>query len=181
MGFDECYQLGNVVKAHGLRGEVSIRLDTDQPEAYEGMESVFIDMDGKLVPFFVESMVVRNDRAITAFEGVEHVDEAKLLVGKKLYLPLSFLPSLPDGKYYYHDLVGCELFDEGQLIGKVQEVYEMPTNFLMSVINNGTEVLVPIEDEILVKVDIGAKRIDALLPEGLLDIYMNNDQSEDEA
>ena len=55
MGFDDCYQLGNVVKTHGLRGELVIFLDVDHPELYQEMESVLVDMNGKLVPFFIET------------------------------------------------------------------------------------------------------------------------------
>ncbi len=177
MGFDECYQLGNVVKTHGLLGEVVIFLDVDHPELYQEMESVLVDMNGKLVPFFIEYLQFNGDRAITAFEDIENIDDAKQLVGKNLFLPLKSLPELPDGGYYFHQLVDMDFYNGDQLLGKVTGVYEMPTNHLICVDHNGAEVLVPAEDEIVKEVDLSNKIIKAELPEGLLDIYLDNSES----
>lgn len=177
MGFDECYQLGNVVKTHGLRGEVVIFLDVDDPELYEEMESVLVDMNGKLVPFFIEYLQLNGDRAITAFEDIESIDDAKQLVGKNLFLPLKNLPALPDGGYYFHQLIDFDFYNEDQLLGKVTGVFEMPTNHLISIDHQGTEILVPAEDEILKQVDLKNGIIKAILPAGLLEIYLDNSES----
>ncbi|MEQ9305842.1 MAG: ribosome maturation factor RimM [Marinoscillum sp.] len=177
MGFDECYQLGNVVKTHGLKGEIVISLDVDHPESYQEMESVLVDVNGKLVPFFIESLHMQGDRAITALEDIESIDEAKTLVGKDLYLPLKFLPKLPEGQYYYHELIGFDFYDQDKYLGKVKEVYEMPTNHLLNVDYNGTEVLVPAEDAILNSVNLAEQKIIATLPEGLLEVYLDQKKS----
>jgi len=172
MGFDECYQLGNVVKTHGLRGELVFFLDVDFPEAYEEMESVFVDLNGKLVPFFIESFLLQGDKAIVALEEVESIDDAKPFVGKDLYLPLSKLPKLPKGQFYFHQLPGLEVFDGENLLGTVKEVYQMPNNNLLAIDHKGTEVLIPISDEIVHTVDIDNGKILTNLPEGLLDVYL---------
>lgn len=177
MGFDECYQLGNVVKTHGLKGEIVIFLDVDHPETYHEMESVLVDINGKLVPFFIESLHMQGDRAITALEDIESIDDAKELVGKNLFLPLKSLPALPEGQYYYHQLIGFDFYDQDKYLGKVKEVYEMPTNHLLYVDYNGTEVLVPAEDEILETVSLPEKKIIATLPDGLLDVYQDQKKS----
>lgn len=175
MGFDDCYQLGNVVKTHGLRGEVVLFLDVDYPEIYQEMESVLIEINGKLVPFFIESLHLNGDRAITALEDIETIDDAKQLVGKNLFLPLRNLPDLPDGGYYFHQLIDFDFYDGEALIGKVRAVYEMPTNHLISVDHKGTEILVPAEDSIVKKVDLENKIIHADLPDGLIDIYLESE------
>lgn len=174
MGFDEYYQLGNVVKTHGLRGEVVFFLDVDTPEEYQKLESVFIDINGKLVPFFIESLHLQGDRAIVALEEIESLEDAEQLVGKSAFLPLNHLPELLAGKYYYHQLVGFLVYEEENLIGKVTEIFEMPHNHLMGVDHQGKEVLIPIEDEIILSVDLKAEKIDVRLPEGLLDLYLHS-------
>lgn len=174
MGFDECYQLGNVVKTHGLRGELVFFLDVDFPEQYQEMESVFVELSGKLVPFFVESFHPQGDRAIVALEEIESIEDAKPLVGKNLYLPLDRLPDLPEGKYYFHQLVGFEVYDREQLIGTVKEIYELPTYHLLNVDHQGVEVLVPAEDGIIQSVNIKEQVIKAELPDGLLDVYLED-------
>lgn len=173
MGFDDCYQLGKVVKTHGLRGEITIFLDVDFPDEYSELESVFVDTNGKLVPFFIESLHLQGERAIVALEDVETIDDAKPLVGKDLYLPLSRLPKLPDGKFYYHELIGFEFYDGERHIGQVSHVYEFPTHYLLHVDHQGTEVLVPAEDEIIRSVNLAEKKIYAELPHGLLEVYLD--------
>ncbi|MEQ8472110.1 MAG: ribosome maturation factor RimM [Marinoscillum sp.] len=177
MSFDECYQLGNVVKTHGLRGEVVFFLDVDHPETYQEMESVLIEINGKLVPFFIESLHLQGDRAIVTLEDIEKIDEAKDLVGKNLFLPLKSLPDLPEGKYYYHQLIGFDFYNQDQYLGQVKEVYEMPTNHLLNVDFKGTEVLVPAEDAILTSVNLQDKKIIATLPDGLLEVYLDQNKS----
>jgi 16S rRNA processing protein RimM len=172
---DDCYQLGEVIKTHGLNGEVSIHLDVDFPENYQKLESVFLNREGKLVPFFISIIQVKGEKAIVKFEDVDSVDEAKPLVKSDIYLPLKFLPELPKGEYYFHDLIQCEVFENGKLIGIVSDVYE-GANRLMSVKDGETGILIPLIDEILKNVDIENKKIEVTLPDGLLDLYNEQPQ-----
>ncbi len=172
---DDCYQLGEVIKTHGLSGEVSISLEVDFPNEYQNLESVFLEQSGKLVPFFIDALQVNNNKALVKFEDIDSLDQAKELVKAKLYLPLSLLPDLEDGQYYFHDLAGCEVFEEKQLIGVAKEVIDLNGNQLLSVDVNGKEVLIPLKEEILLSVDIKARKIIVKLPEGLLDVYLEED------
>ena len=61
---EDCYQLGEVIKTHGLKGEVSVLLDVDFPEEYSELESVFLQMEGNLVPFFIDSIQIHDKRAL---------------------------------------------------------------------------------------------------------------------
>lgn len=173
MGFDDCFELGYVIKTHGLRGEVQWMLDVDNPAAYTELESVFIDINGKLVPFFIESFLPQGDKAIVALEDVESLDAAQVLVGKALYLPLAVLPALPDHQYYFHDLVGMDVWHADRLIGTVTQVYELPLQNLLAVDHQGTEVLIPLEDAIVTEVNKAERKIRTDLPDGLLDVYLN--------
>jgi len=170
MLLDDCYQLGEVIKTHGLHGQVSISLDVDFPEDYRKLESVFLKREEKLVPFFVSTIQVNGDKALVRFEDIDSIDEAKPLVKSAIYLPLSHLPKLPKGEFYFHDLIGCEVFENSKLIGVVKDVYE-GANELMAVYSGDKEFLIPMIDEVLKKVDVEAKKVEVDLPEGLLDLY----------
>ena len=170
MLLDDCYQLGEVIKTHGLHGEVSISLDVDFPEDYKKLESVFLQREGKLVPFFVSTIQVNGDKALVQFEDIDSVDDAKLLVKSKIFLPLTLLPKLPKGEFYFHDLIGCEVFENTNLIGVVKDVYE-GANELMAVYSDNKEILIPLTDDVLKEVDIEGKKVDVVLPDGLLDLY----------
>jgi len=167
---DDCYRLGRVIKTHGLRGEVSVLLEADYPGTYQKTESVFLQQDGKLVPYFVESIQINSNKALIKFEDVNSVEAAAGLIKSEVYLPLSLLPKLPEGEYYLHDLVGCEVFEKDQKVGSVKEVMDLNGNELLNVNHDGKEVLIPIQDEILTKVSISENRLEVVLPEGLLDL-----------
>lgn len=167
---DDCYQLGEVIKTHGLKGEVTLLLDVDFPNEYQNLESVFLLRDGRLVPFFIESIQINYNKALTKFEEIDSIELASELVKSEIYLPLSLLPELPDGEYYFHDLVGCEIFEKNVRIGVVKEVIDLNGNELLNVDHDGKEVLIPLKDEILTKVLIKKKRLEVELPDGLLDL-----------
>ncbi|MDH5608685.1 MAG: ribosome maturation factor RimM [Cyclobacteriaceae bacterium] len=173
MGIDDCFQLGHIVKTHGLHGEVSIHLDVDVPEEYTEMESVFVEQSGKLVPFFIESLSLQGDRGLCKFEEIDTIEQAQGLAGSSLYLPESLLPALPHGKYYYHQLVGADIFENGKLLGKITQIFKPSSQYLAALDYQGQEVLIPIEDSIFTAVDVQTGRIDVTLPEGLLDVFLS--------
>ncbi len=173
MSSDDYFELGNVVKTHGLKGELMLLLDVDQPEYYKKLESIFLEINGKLVPFFIQQIHLQGSQARLTIEDIDSQDAAKELVGKRAFLPLNALPKLKKGQYYYHDLVGLEVFDNDQSIGIVREVIEAPHHMLLSVDHKGKEVLIPLEDEIILSVDLEKSIILTELPDGLLAVYLD--------
>ena len=176
MNKDQCFQIGRIAKVHGLRGEVNVMLDVDYPEDYEGLEHVFIDQKDRLIPFFLEHFVIQpGGKALAKFEDLNTIEQVEVLVGAEVYLPLTELPELDEDQYYYHELIGFEVIDEVLgLIGPVQIIYDLETQDLLGVTHQGKEVLIPIQDGIITKVDKAAKKVYCQLPEGLLDIYLED-------
>jgi 16S rRNA processing protein RimM len=176
MNKDQCFQIGRIAKVHGLRGEVNVMLDVDYPEDYDGLEHLFIDQKGRLIPFFLEHFVIQpGGKALAKFEELNTIEQVESLVGAEVYLPLSELPELEEDQYYYHELIGFEVIDEVLgLIGPVQIIYDLETQDLLGVTHQGKEVLIPIQDGIITKVDKVEKKVFCQLPEGLLDIYLED-------
>ncbi|SIS64726.1 ribosome maturation factor RimM [Belliella pelovolcani] len=174
MNKDNCFQLGYIAKVHGLHGEVTIVLDVDYPEAYEGIEHVFIDQKSRLVPFFLEYFDLQpNNKVLAKFEDYNTMDDAEKLVGSELYLPLTALEELGEDQYYFHELIGFEVVDASLgSIGEIKIIYDLQTQDLLGVDHKGKEVLIPIQDGIIQKVDKTAKKVYCQLPEGLLEIYL---------
>jgi 16S rRNA processing protein RimM len=176
MNKDNCFQLGYIAKVHGLHGEVGIVLDVDYPEDYEDLKSVFIEQKSRLVPYFLEHFVVSHSNKVLAkFEDHDSVEDAEKLVGSALFLPLNQLAQLEEDQYYFHELIGFEVLDEklGK-IGEVKVIYDLEAQDLLGVDHKGKEVLIPIQDQILLKVDKAAKKVYCHLPDGLLDIYLED-------
>ncbi len=174
MRVEDCFQLGYVTKPHGLKGEVSIFLDTDVPEYYQEMESVFVQIENRLIPFFIDAIDIRKDKAIVKFEGVDTFESAESMRGNGLYLPVDQLPPMDNKSFYYHEIVGYSAEDiQHGGIGVIGAVYTSGPQDLFSILFKEKEVLVPVHDDIIVSINRDEKKILLNLPEGLLDLYLS--------
>lgn len=174
MNIDACYQLGYVIKKHGVKGEVSVLLDVDFPEEYSELESVFVEINQKLVPFFIEAIQIRDDKAVIKFEDIDDGPAADELKAKRVFLPLSTLPELDPGKFYYHQVVGYTVKDQklGE-VGIITGIFTSNMQDLITVDHDGTEILIPINDDIVHDADHENKILNVDLPEGLMDVYLS--------
>lgn len=172
MRVDDCYQLGEVKKTRGFKGEVVSYLDVDFPEDYKNLESVLLQIGGKLIPFFISAIEIKDKNAHIRFVDVDTKPDAEELIGSALYLPLDSLPDLGEKGYYFHELIGFEVHHEGRVLGNITAVIDHEINPLLSLDCEGSEVLIPLQDEFVTRVDKKNKRVFVSLPEGFLDIYL---------
>ena len=175
MNIDDCYQLGYIIKPHGLKGELQVLLDVDSPEAYQNLESVFVRQGQQLVPFFIEYINVKSGKAILAFDEVQEFEQAKALKGSELYLPLASLPEPEDGEFYLHEIEGFELVDQnGVAVGQIKNAIESGPQLILVVENvGGIEILLPYTESLLIKLDREAKEMHINIADGLIDVYTN--------
>jgi len=169
-----CFYLGKVAKKFSFRGEVLLYLDTDEPELYENLESVFVELNDNLVPFFIEQGAMhKNDLLRVKFEDVDSEADADELIGASLYLPLKMLPKLEGNKFYFHEVIGFEIEDKRLgVIGKIVSVNDSSAQPLFEVMNGQTQILVPMIDQFLIAIDRKGKKVQMDLPEGLVEMYL---------
>ena len=92
---EDCFYLGKIVKKYSFKGELLVKLDTDNPSIYTKMELVFIDKNKSLIPFFIErSSLHKSELLRIKFEDIDSEEDANTLLKSELYLPLEFLPQL---------------------------------------------------------------------------------------
>jgi 16S rRNA processing protein RimM len=170
----DCFYLGKIAKKFSFKGEVLIYLDTDEPELYENMESVFVEFNKNLVPFFIEnSSLHKNDFLRVQFEDVDSEEEADSIIGCEVYLPLSMLPKLTGNKFYFHEVIGFEIEDKRLgVFGKIVSINDSTAQPLFEVVNGEVEMLIPMVDHFLVKIDRENKKVVMDLPEGLVEMYL---------
>jgi 16S rRNA processing protein RimM len=185
MTLSDTFELGYIIRSHGLKGEVLVALDTDDPEAYEDTAVLYLLLKQGLVPYKVErfNLQKQGEQAIVKLKGIDRIEDTEGLKGTKLYLPAEALPALDDDQFYYHDIVGYTVIDrnlDGDVVGTVGEVYEMPQQVMLGVLVNGVEALVPLNDDFLVKIDKPNKRIIMQLPDGLIDVFLGGASIQDD-
>ena len=171
---DECFYLGRVAKTHGIKGEITIKLDVDDPSAYHGMKFFLLEINKVLTPFFVERIVTSGDKFFVTVQDIKSVEAASALTGKEVYLPLELLPKLSGKQFYYHEIKGFIAVDavKGEL-GPITDVLEYPTQAILQIINSDKkEILIPILEQVIQKVDRKAKKLYIQAPEGLIDMYL---------
>ncbi len=174
MDIDACYQFGHVIKTHGLKGEIKILIDVDYPAEYDDLESVYVEINYKLVPFFIDKFNLQGDKAIIKFNEVDSIDEASRLKSKRLFLPLASLPALATEKYYAHMIIGYDVIDlEKGKLGKVLRVDSSPGQDVMVVECKNKEILIPMADDLVKETNHDKMEINVNLPAGLLDIYLS--------
>jgi len=171
---EDCFYLGKIAKKFSFKGEVLIYLDTDEPELYENMESVFVEFNNNLVPFFIEnSNLHKGDFLRVKFEDVDDEAEADAIMGCEIYLPLNMLPKLEGNQFYYHEVIGFEIEDQRLgVFGKIVSINDTSAQPLFEVVNGNVEILVPMIDQFLVKIDRENKKVIMNLPEGLVEMYL---------
>ncbi|WP_010249974.1 ribosome maturation factor RimM [Myroides injenensis] len=171
----DCFYLGKIAKKFSFKGEVLAYLDTDEPELYENLESVLVDFNGQLIPFFIKKASLhKNDFLRIKFEDCNSEEEADRLIGSELYLPLSMLPKLEGNKFYYHEIVDFDVEDPKLgIVGKIKRVNDTNYQPIFEIDHNGTEILVPMIDDFIIEVDRENKTIVLAIPDGLIDLYLN--------
>ena len=171
---EDCFYLGKIAKKFSFKGEILAYLDTDEPELYENMESVFVEFNNNLVPYFIESSSLhKNDFLRIRFEDVNSEEEAEYLMNCAIYLPLTMLPKLSGNKFYFHEVIGFDIEDlRLGIFGKIESVNDTTAQPLFEVRDGEIEILVPMIDKFLVKIDRDNKKVVMDLPEGLIEMYL---------
>lgn len=170
---EECFELGVISKTYSFKGEVILFIDSDQPEHYYDINMLLLEINKKLVPFFVEeSRVHKTNQLRVKFDNVNDEADAKRLTKKKVFLPLTALPQLDDDQFYYHEIIGFMLIDQdGKEVGEILEYIDNAANPMLEIAYNGKDVLIPYNDNVHISIDKKEKRLKVAIPEGLLAIY----------
>ena len=174
MNFEGYFYLGKIAKLHGYKGEVSLFLDVTNPADYNQLKRVFVDVDGVLIPFFIDQLKPKNKGFVAVkFQDVNEEIAAKKLLKKSIYLPEDELAELSDTSFYDHEISGFKVYDQIKgFIGIVDTVIDLTSNPLLRIEFNTNEILVPIFDGLIKNVDRDKKELHIQAPDGLIDLYI---------
>jgi len=169
---EDVFKIGQFAKPHGVKGEIALITDYDLFDDSED-DYVVCDMDGILVPFFIEDYRYKSDMVILVkLENVDDEVAAREFSGRQVYYPLSKVEPedvTEDGSW--NSLVGFEVIDK-QLgsLGIVTDIDDSTINVLLKIASEEKELLLPAANELILAVDMKGRRLDVSIPDGLLDI-----------
>ncbi len=168
------YFLGKITKTSGYSGNLVFFFDVDDSEKYHNLEAVFISVNEELIPFAIKELKFKShNTAIAKLEDITSEEEALALAGNELFLPLSFLPPLTGKHFYYHEIIGFKTLDVNLgYLGIIDRIIDQSSQAIFVVRNKDKEILIPVSDEIIKKVDRKNKAIEVETPDGLIDIYL---------
>lgn len=169
---DDLIVVARAVRTHGLKGEIVAELLTDFPERFEDVdELILVSPSGERSPVKLEDFWFQKDRVVLKLAGYDHVDRAKTLVGYNFAVPESDRVQLDEDEFYDWELEGCTVKVGDKSIGEVRAVMRTGgAEILVISDETGKELLVPLAEPIVVKIDPETKTIVVDPPEGLLDL-----------
>ncbi len=174
MQIKDCFYLGKIVKKYSFKGEVIIKLDTDEPELYKNMESVFVELGNNLIPFFIENSSLNKGMMLRVkFEGVNSEQDAEAIIKSGVYLSLISLPELTGNKFYYHEVIGFKIVDINfGKVGTLTSINDTAAQPLFEINMGNTEIFIPVIDDFIKKINREKQIIEVQTPKGLIDLYL---------
>lgn len=164
-------EIGYISKTHGLKGHVILRLNELVRIDEEGIKSVFLELNGSQVPYFVEECRPNNTGYILKLETIDVVETSKKLIGKKAFALTDFILEEEES---LKEFIGYAIIDSklGN-IGNISDVDEKTDNVIIKVIHpTGVEVILPFNDDFIIEIDDDLKTIEFNAPEGLIEMYL---------
>lgn len=164
MGF---ITVGRIITTQGVRGKLKLEVTTDFPQRFEPSGRVYIDRQAA----GIESVEWRKGTAIIKLDTINGLEEAKKMVGKMIEVDESQLWPLSEGQYYHFQIIGLEVWTtRGELLGKVSQVLNTPSNDNYVVSGTNEEILIPAIEDVIVSIEPDKGYITIEPIEGLLSL-----------
>lgn len=169
----EYFKAGKLVAVHGLTGEILLKHELGKKTSLKGLQAVFVeDKKNSFIPYFIESTKIKSDSEIyIKLEGINNREAAIKLNQKEVWLQEIEFKKFA-AKSAPASLLGYTVIENNEPLGEILELIEQPHQLLCRLIIKNKEVLIPLHEETLLKVDHKKKEVLVALPDGLLDIYL---------
>lgn len=168
--------VGQIVKPHGIRGELCVKSHAQSPELFGQVPSIHLQ-EGAKPPTAHTVLAWREHKGqvLLTLKGVADRDAAEALRGREVLVREADLPELDEEEHYLYQLMGCRVtLEDGTDIGVLEHFFETAEQDTWVIVNEaGTEILLPAVPEFVLDVDLDAGVIVVAPPEGLLDLYLN--------
>ena len=168
------FEFGKVKKFNKKTAELVIRTNAENVEESINAPVVFIEIDGGLVPFYLSSAKLRDTNTLQILlEDYSTPEKARQFVDCQVFLPKKDDSELQSNEFYHDEIIGFEVIDKKHgSIGFLEEILDRPEQEILQINHQGKEILIPLVDEIIVKLKRRKKQLFIKAPEGLIDLYL---------
>lgn len=167
------YNVGKIVNTQGLQGELRVLSVTDFADERfkKGSKlSIFDEKDQFVLEVEIASHRKQKNFDIVKFKGLYHINDVEKYKGHSLKVAEENLADLEDGDFYYHEIIGLEVYEKDQLLGVISDILQPGANDVWVVKRKGKrDLLLPYIPPVVLNVDVAAGRVDVELLEGLDD------------
>ncbi|MCD8181648.1 MAG: ribosome maturation factor RimM [Firmicutes bacterium] len=165
-------EVGKIVNTHGLRGDVKVVTWTDYPEDFEDIEYVYIKKKSDYERLDISNIKYQKGNLIVKFAQIKDINEAERYKNSVLYAERDMLGELPEGVHYIADLIGLDVVTEdGEKIGVIADVFNTGSSDIYDVKREGKKnMLLPVIDDVVLNIDIEAKKVTVHILDGLEDL-----------
>jgi len=154
------------VSSHGVSGEVRVKVLTDFPDRFDGLETIYLGEE--YTPAVVEGHRKHGTSVLLKLAGVDRREEADKLRGLLIRLPIDQAVPLQEDEYYVYEIVGLEAWTtDGEHLGRVTEVLETGSNDVYVIRDGARELLIPALADVVLSVDLEKGRVEVQLMKGL--------------
>jgi len=166
------HPIGFLLKTHGIKGDLVFKLEGDSPFSFNKGNWIFIELDGKPVPFKIIDQQIRDDfTGIVNLDNIDNQSRAIELIGKTVFIQKTVALDINKDSYKPKDLIGYQISDKNRgVIGEIHQIFEYPNNTVLQIIENGNEILIPLVSEIIVELNSEKRVIVIDAPNGLFEI-----------
>jgi len=171
---NEYFKIGKLAATFGTNGQLILRHHLGKKTSLNGLKVFFIEeTTNSFLPYFISSTKIKNDTEIfVSVEGIDSKEKARALLKKEVWLDEPAFKKFA-AKTSPISFLGFTIIDNKKELGEVLEVVEQPHQVLCRVVMDGKEVLVPVHENSIEKIDTKNRKLYVNLPEGLLDVYLN--------
>lgn len=165
----EFFEIGKIVKSCGLRGRMKAISYLESNGTLQSLDEVYIRQErDETGPFKLKDVTVRKKIFFLEIEGVEDCESANALAGCQVLIPVSMLKKLPEGEYYWRDILGLKVVtEEGQVLGIIETIFATGCNDVYVCRGDERELLLPGIADVIRKIDIDQGMVVVRLLEGL--------------
>jgi len=163
----EFITIGRILAPWGVKGKVKVKVETDFPQRFASGAEVYLDQK----PQVIESAEWHNDKLVIKLRSIDSIEDAEKLRGKLIEIPFSQLQPLPEGQYYYFQLIGLKVWTTGgELLGEISEILTTGSNDVYVVSNAQGEILIPAIEDVVKSVDLEQENMVIEPIDGLLNL-----------